>query len=66
MTKFNSFRKFLKEESNGTTSGDIATVASKLSADAVVQKRLMKGKKCKKHHRYDCPICQELEESKYN
>lgn len=58
------FRKLLKDIKEETTSGDIATVDTKL--DMVKrQKHLIKGKKCKKHKRVDCEECLN-EDSKWN
>lgn len=56
-----SFKQFLSEE---MTSGEIADVESKLEVSRM--KHLDKGKKCKKHKRANCEICQDLEDSKYN
>ena len=57
-----SFRKHYNE----TDSSDIESTETKLCADEVVQKRMNKGKKCKMHKRYNCQICQDFEDSKYN
>lgn len=54
------FKKFIKELREETASGDIATVDAKL--DLVKrQKHLEKGKKCKKHKRFNCLECLENE-----
>jgi hypothetical protein len=47
--KFKDFLKQLKEE---TTSGDIATVDTKLDM-------VKRSKKCKLHDEYDCEECKE-------
>ena len=52
------FKKFLKGLSEETTSGDIATVDTKLDMTRR-QKHLEKGKKCKKHKQLNCEICEE-------
>ena len=55
------FRKFIKELHEETTSGDIATVDTKL--DLVKRpKHLEKGKKCKEHKRINCTECAEEKE----
>ena len=61
-----SFKNYLKDLQEETTSGDIATVDTKL--DMVRRpKNLQKGKKCKKHGRVNCLECDsELEESKWH
>lgn len=48
-----SFRKFIQEE---TTSGDIATVDTKLG---MKRSKNEKGKKCKEHKEVNCEICEE-------
>lgn len=59
------YRKYLKTLGEETTSADIATVDTKL--DMVKrQKHLEKGKRCKKHKRLNCEICeQEINESNW-
>lgn len=52
--KFKNFYRELYEE---TTSGDIATVDTKLVLSKKHPKRLQKNKKCKKHNILNCPIC---------
>lgn len=48
-------------EDGGTTSGDIATVTSKM--DLVKRnKHLEKGKKCRKHGKLNCEICGDNED----
>lgn len=69
--KFKSYLRKLSEEGEataGTTSADIATVDNKLDfVKRPKQKHLEKGKKCKKHYRFNCQECEEeLEESKWN
>lgn len=63
-----SFKKFLSDIQETTTTGDVAAVDTKL--DMVKrpkpQKHLDKGKKCKKHKKVNCEECEALEESKYN
>lgn len=63
MGKFKLYLDDLKEE---TTSGDIATVDTKM--DLVKRSKFLeKGKKCKKHGRRNCQECEMLEEdSKWN
>ena len=56
------FRKYLKDITEETTSGDIATVDNKLDLVRRPEKHLQKGKKCKDHKRLNC---QECEESKW-
>lgn len=60
-----SFKDYLKELKEETTSADIATVDTKL--DLVKRpKHLEKGKKCKLHKRLNCHECEdELTESKW-
>jgi len=56
-----SFKKFLEEEeAAGTTSGDIATVDTKLGMS---RRKQVKGKKCKAHKRPNCEECAEMRES---
>jgi len=51
------FKKFIKELKEETTSADIATVDTKI--DLVKRpKHLEKGKKCKKHKRFNCAECE--------
>lgn len=57
-----SFKDYLDEE---TTSGDIATVDTKLGVDVPKNKHLSKGKKCKTHKRLNCEKCALEEENKY-
>lgn len=61
-----SFKKYLNDIKEETTSGDIATVDTKL--DMVKRpKHLEKGKKCKKHGRLNCVEClQDIKESKWS
>ena len=61
MAKYKKFSKFLDEE---TTSGDIATVDTKLDMTKR-PKHLQKGKKCKKHHKLNCDVCESKLEEKY-
>lgn len=58
---YKGFKDFFNEE---TTSGDIATVDTKL--DLRTPKHLSKGKKCKKHKKINCSICAAHEDNKYN
>jgi hypothetical protein len=59
--KFKNYLKGLAEE---TTSADIATVDNKLDMVRRYEKHALKGKKCKKHKRVNCPVCAaEMEES---
>lgn len=58
-----SFKKFLKDIQEETTSADIASVDNKLGSK---QKHLEKGKKCKKHKRLNCEACELAEEDRYN
>lgn len=51
MAKFKNFLKYLDEE---MTSGDIASVESKLGTR---RKQGQKGKKCKTHKRLNCHEC---------
>lgn len=50
------FKKYLEEE---TTAGDIATVDVKLDMAQRYERHKEKGKRCKKHKKYDCEICEE-------
>lgn len=55
------FKRFLYEEgeaAQGTTSADIATVDNKLDMVRRYEKHANKGKKCKKHKKYNCEICE--------
>ncbi len=57
MKQNNTFRDFLKEEgeaapAGGTTSGDIATVDSKLDL-------VKRPKKCKQHNLLNCSECEK-------
>lgn len=60
-----SFKKFLKNMQEETTTGDIAGVETKLGMTKR-QKHLDKGKKCKKHKVLNCESCEIEEDSKYN
>ncbi len=58
------FKNYLKDLAEETTSADIATVDNKLDMVRRYEKHALKGKKCKKHKRVNCPICAaEMEES---
>lgn len=61
-----NFRKYLKDIAEETTSGDIATVDTKLDLTQRYEKHKCKGKKCKAHKKYNCIICEENEDSKWN
>ena len=60
------FKKYLKTLGEETTSADIATVDTKLDLVKRHEKHAHKGKKCKKHKKYDCEICQEMMEESWN
>lgn len=51
------FKEYLHELSELTTSGDIATVDSKLKHMHRRDKHLVKGKKCKEHKQLNCEEC---------
>lgn len=51
------FKKYLKDLAEETTSADIATVDNKLDLVQRSDKRLNKGKRCKKHKRLNCEEC---------
>lgn len=58
------FKKYLKGLAEETTTADIATVDTKLDMAKRYEKHAAKGKKCKKHKRVNCPICEaEMEDS---
>lgn len=62
-----SFKEYLKDLAEETTSADIATVDNKLDLTQRYQKhKCEKGKKCKAHKKPNCIICENLEESKWN
>lgn len=52
-----SFREYLRTNEE-TTSGDIASVPSKLGT-RTRHKHLEKGKKCKRHKQVNCEVCEE-------
>jgi len=52
------FKKYLKSISEVTTSGDIATVDTKLDMTKRYEKHHNKGKKCKTHKQFNCEICE--------
>lgn len=53
-----NFRKLLKDLQEEVTSGDIATVDSKLGSKPM-RHRDGSGKKCKKHKRLNCEECKK-------
>ena len=59
------FKKYLKGLSEETTSGDIATVDTKLDLAKRHEKHVNKGKKCKIHKDLNCELCEELQENKF-
>ncbi len=67
MGKFRSYLNHLglNEEDVGTSSGDIASFTGKL--DMVKRnKYLEKGKKCRKHGKLNCEICEgDFEDKKW-
>lgn len=61
-----NFKKYLKQIEEETTSADIATVSTKLDLSKRHQKHQQKGKKCKTHKKFNCELCDDLEETKWN
>jgi hypothetical protein len=57
------FKKFLTTLAEETTSGDIASVDTKLDLVKRSDKHLAKGKRCKEHKLLNCEECTA---SKYN
>jgi len=53
-----SFKKFVKELKEETTSADITTVDNKLDFSRR-DKHRSKGKKCKSHKRLECRECKD-------
>lgn len=51
------FKKFLTALAEETTSGDIASVDTKLDLVKRQDKHLAKGKRCKKHKLMNCEEC---------
>ncbi len=51
------FKKFLTALAEETTSGDIASVDTKLDLVKRQDKHLVKGKRCKKHKLLNCEEC---------
>jgi len=51
------FKKYLNSLREETTSGDIATVSTKLDLVKRSEKHLAKGKKCKEHNILNCEEC---------
>ena len=51
------FKKFLAALAEETTSGDIASVDTKLDLVKRQDKHLAKGKRCKKHKLLNCEEC---------
>lgn len=51
------FKKFLSALAEETTSGDIASVDTKLDLVKRSEKHLTKGKRCKEHKLLNCEAC---------
>lgn len=60
------FKKYLRDLAEETTSADIATVDNKLDMVKRYEKHSQKGKKCKEHKKYNCPICEAEHEEYWN
>lgn len=60
------FGKYLKDLAEETTAADIATVDTKLDLVKRHEKHAHKGKKCKKHKKFNCEICEEMNENHWN
>ncbi len=54
-----SFKKYLKDIAEETTSADIATVDNKIELSRRHEKHQCKGKKCAEHKKVNCIICND-------